>query len=204
MTDPAVSGAIARHIEELEVALRHATNVMDRMLGREAGRIIQRKMKAFGWDGEIDEELDPVCWVAQKSWRTAGGTNDAFDLYINFEGTDCNDGQPPETWVGQFMGFAGSGMQLVLGSNALGRAKWKSVLREQVELVDQLMNSGFRCDAREGRLAVAVQIDKEALISGFEDGDVAEALLPIEAAIDRIHAAEPILDRLVAAIRAKI
>jgi hypothetical protein len=203
MTDTLVSAAIARHIEELEVALRHATNVMDRALGKESERIIQRKLKAFSWVGEVDDALEPVSWLAPNAWRTAGGTNDAFDLYVNFEGTDCIDGQSPETWVGQFLGFAGAGMQFVFGSNALGRAKWKGLLREQAELVEQLVSSGFRCDAREGRLALPVHIDKSALISGFEEGDLADALLPIETALDRIRVAKPHFDRLVKAIRAK-
>jgi hypothetical protein len=203
MHDSSVSAAIARHIEELEVALRHATNVMDRALGREAERIIQRKIKAFGWAGEVDEALDPVSWLAPNSWRTAGGTDDAFDLYINFEGTDCIDGQSPETWVAQFLGFAGAGMQFVFGTNALGRAKWKALLRDQTDLIDGLIDLGFHCDARAGHLGLPVRIDKTALIIGFEDGDLADALLPIETALDRIHAAQPRFDRLVNAIRSK-
>lgn len=203
MTDTSVSGAIACHIEELEVALRHANNVIDRALGRDVERIIQRKIKAFGWAGEVDEDLEPVSWFAPKAWRTAGGINDAFDLYINFEGTDCVDGKAPETWVGQFLGFAGAGMQFAFGTNALGHAKWKALLREQAELIDHLVGLGFICDARVGRLALPVYIDRAALITGFEEGDLAEALQPIDTQLDRIFSAKPHFDRLVKSIRAK-
>lgn len=203
MTDMSVSAAIARHIEELEVALRHVANVMDPALGKEAGRIIARKLKEFGWAGEVDEELDPVSWLAPSEWRIAGGANDDFDLFINFEGTDCIDGKPPETWVGQFLGFAGAGMHLAFGSNSLGRAKWKSLLREQAELIDQLARKGFKCDAKDGLLVLPVQIDKSELISGFEEENISKALRPLEIAIDRVREAKPLFDKLVKAIRAK-
>lgn len=65
-------------------------------------------------------------------------------LYINFEGSDCIDDSLPQTWVGQFIGFASSGMRMLIGTNALGRPKWKALLRDQAELIDKLVAQGFR------------------------------------------------------------
>lgn len=200
MTDTAVSAAIVRHIEELEVALRHCANVLDPALGKAAGKLIARKKKAFGWAGEVDEVLDPVSWFAPREWRIA---DDNFDLYVNFEGTDCIDGKSPETWVGQFLGFAGSGMRMSFGTNALGWAKWKALLREQADVIGELASKGFRCDPRDGLLFLPVQIDKLALVAGFEEEDLGPALAPIETAMERIRGAKPLFDRLVKAIRAK-
>ena len=204
MRDGTVSAAIVRHIEELEVALRHSRNVLDPALGKEAGKIIARIKKEFGWEGEVDDALYPVSWFAPREWQIIGDAGDSFDLYVNFEGTDCIDGEPPETWVAQFLGFAGAGMKMSFGTNSLGRAKWKALLREQTELVTQLAAKGFQCDAREGALVLPVHIDKEALIAGFDDEDLRPALAPIEAAMNRILAAKPLLDKLVKAIRAKV
>ena len=203
MTNTSISAAIVRHIEELEVAFRHVGNVMDPLLGKEAAKLIERKRKEFGWVGEVSDNLDPASWLAPGEWRMAGDTDDNFDLYIDFEGTDCIDGDAPETWVAQFLGFAGAGMQLLLDTNALGRAKWKALLRSQGELIDQLVSKGFRCDARDGVLAMPVLIHKDALIGAFEEQDFEAALAPISAALDRIRAEKQMLDMLVDAIRSK-
>jgi len=202
MSTTSVSAAIVRHIEEIEVALRHIRNVMDPRLEKEAGRLIERKRKAFGWAGAVDDHLDPVCWLAPEQWRMANDTNDYFDLYINFESSNCIDEAEPETWVARFLGFAGSGMRFTFGSNGLFRPKWKAFLRSE-PLVQQLVDQGFVCDPKAGLLALPIRIDKDALLSAFEDQDFSEAMAPIEAQLDRIKALRPALDRLVEAIRAR-
>lgn len=202
MSTTSVSAAIVRHIEEIEVALRHIRNVMDPRLEKEAGRLIERKRRAFRWAGAVDDQLDPTCWLAPEPWRTAKDTNDNFDLYINFESANCIDEAEPETWVARFLGFAGSGMRFHFGSNALFRPKWKTFLRSE-PLIQDLIDQGFVCDPRAGLLAVPIRIDKDALLTAFEDQDFSEALAPIEAQLDRIKALRPTLDRLVDAIRAK-
>lgn len=203
MSDTTISAAIARHIEELEVAFRHVVQVMDPRLGKEAAARLERKRQALGWAGDIEDELASISWLAPDEWRIAGDTAGDYYLYINFEGTDCLDGAEPETWVAQFLGFAGAGPQLRLDTNALGRAKWKTLLRTEAELIDQLLDAGFRCDAREGVLAMPVSIERAALIAAFEDGDFDTALAPIGAALDRLAAARPILDRLAEEIRVR-
>lgn len=202
MSDTTVAAAIVRHIEELEVALRHLQNVMDPRIEKEAGRLIERKRKEFGWAGEVDDHLEPISWLAPESWRMAGDTDDSFDLYMNFEGTDCIDGAGPETWVAQFLGFAGSGMCFMFGTNALDRNKWKALLRSDAA-IESLVENGFICDPRSGTLAMPVLLHKEALISAFEGGVFSDALAPIGLSLDRINGLRTILDQLVSAIRAK-
>lgn len=201
MSDTSVSAAIVRHIEEIEVALRHLETVMGPRLEREAGIIIEAKRKSFGWAGEVDHTLDPDSWLAAKQWRTAGDTDDSFDLYINFEGSNCVDDSAPETWVAQFVGFGGSGMRFSFHTNALGKTEWKALLRSEA-VIENLVMGGFVCDPRKGLLTLPVRIGKDALVSAFEEQDFDEALGPIGAALDRIKAARSMLDRLVAAIRA--
>jgi hypothetical protein len=195
VNDDSVSGAIARHIEEIEVALRHIQTVMDPRLGKEAGKRIEEKRTAFKWAGEVDDELEPVCWIAPEPWRTANDTEDGFDLYINFEGTDCIDAAAPETWVGQFLGFAGSGMRFAFGTNALSKVKWKALLRTD-PIIQDLVDLGFEVDARAGALDLPVKIDRELLIAAFNDQDFDEALAPIGLALDQIAGARAKLDKL--------
>lgn len=107
MIDTSVSAAIVRHIEEIEVALKHLETVMGPRLEKEAGAIVEAKRVSFGWAGEVDDHLVPESWLAAKHWRTAGDTDDSFDLFANFEGSQCIDDTSPETWVAQFVGFAG-------------------------------------------------------------------------------------------------
>lgn len=71
-------------------------------------------------------------------------------------------------------------------------------------VIEELVGQGFVCDPRKGLLTLPVRIDKNALISAFEEQDFDYALAPIGFALDRIKAVEPALDRLTAAIRAKI
>jgi hypothetical protein len=202
MSDSSVAAAIVRHIEELEVAMRHIRNAMDPRIEKETGRLIERKRKAFGWAGEVDDHLSPTCWLAPESWRMAGDTHDNFDLYFNFEGTDCIDEAEPETWIAQFLGFAGSGMRFLVDTNALGRTKWKALLRSDAS-IESLIDAGFACDPKAGTLSIPVRIENNALCSAFEDQDFTKALAPIELALDRIKIIQPTLDQLVAAVRAK-
>lgn len=158
---------------------------MDPRLGKEAGKRIEEKRTAFKWAGEVDDDLEAVCWIAPEPWRTANDTEDSFDLYINFEGTDCIDEAAPETWVGQFLGFAGSGMRFAFGTNALSKVKWKALLRTD-PIKQDLVELGFEVDARAGALDLPVKIDKDLLIAAFNDQDFDEALAPIGLSLDHI------------------
>lgn len=198
--DTAISATIVRHIEELEVAMRHIQSLLDPRLEREAGRILEAKRESLDWVGKIDEKLYPSCWLAPEGWRTKDDTEDNFDLYINFEGSECMDGAEPETWIAQFVGFGGSGMRFLFGTNALGQSKWKSLLRTAA-VIPTLIDAGLLCDAQKGTLTLPVRIEKAALVSAFADSNFEEALAPISAELDRIVRLQPELNRLVAAVR---
>lgn len=201
MIDPAIGGVITRHIDELEAAIRYAHNVMQPTLGKALAHVIDKRKASFGWAGAIDEDLDEQSWLAPEDWRTADDREDHFDLYIDFDYTDCIDGGEPETWLGVFCGFAGAGLRFTFGTNALGARGWKALLRSEAEIVEALVAQGFRCDPKDGDLAVLVSLDRAALATAFEEQDFEAALQPIAAALDRIEHARRALDRLVAAIR---
>jgi hypothetical protein len=201
MTDPAIGSVIVRHIDELEAALRHAHNSMQPMLAKEVAKAIEEKREAYGWAGNIPEDLDKDMWLAPDEWRTAGDTDDNFDLFLELYANPCIDGDEPETWVGTFCGFAGAGIRLSFDTNALGQRAWKALLRSQAAVIDDLIARGFWCDPKKGELAVLVSIEREALAEAFEEEDFTAALQPIGDALDRIQAARPVLDRVVGAVR---
>lgn len=201
MTEIPVSATIVRHIDILEAALRHAGNVMQPLLGKAVGDLLEEKRKSLGWAGEIESELDGLMWLAPPEWRAAGDAGDNYDLYVEFDEFSCVDREETATWIGTFCGFGGAGIRLALGTNAIGPRAWRSLLRTETGIADALHAAGFLCDSKNGILAMTIAIDRERLSQAFADEEFEEALQPIEDALGRIHRARPLLDSLVTAIR---
>lgn len=203
MSEGDVGSVIVQHIDELESAIRHAQNFMDKRLGRAVEEVLDDRRRVLEWDGKIGTELDSPIWLAPPEWRIANDEDDNFDLFVNVDRSFCLDGEPPSTWVGTFCGFAGSQIQLELTSDSLGRAAWKKLLRDEVKTMEQLRAMGFRCDPKDGLLAALVTIERTELVRAFSEDDFDEALAPITRALERIESARKILDKLVGAIRKK-
>jgi hypothetical protein len=203
MSDPVIGAVIVRHIDELEAALRYAHNSMQPMLAKAVAEAMEDKQRALNWAGEVVPDFEENLWLAPEEWRIGGDPEDD-DFYLSFslETTPSIDGSEPETWVGIMAGFAGAGIKFAFGTDALGQREWKAMMKAQGPLLDELVNRGFRCDPKTGDLELLILISRDALAMGFEEDALEAALTPLGHAIDRIDAARPILDRLVAAIRA--
>ncbi len=204
MADPTVGTVIVRHIDELEAALRYAHDNIQPMLEKALVAVLDEKRVAFGWAGETVEDFDETQWLAPEEWRMSRDSGDN-DFYLSFSlGTaPCIDGHEPETWVGIIAGFAGATIRFVFGTDALGQREWKSLLKLETALLEELVGKGFLCDPKSGNLALTIPIDRDALADGFEADDLETAFAPLGAALERIHVARPTFDRLVAAIKAK-
>lgn len=192
-----------RHIDELEAALRYAHNTMRPMLAKAVAAVMEERRLALSWAGEAVPDFEENLWLAPEEWRIAGDPEDD-DFYLSFslETTPSIDGSEPETWAGIIAGFAGAGIKFAFGTDALGQREWKAMLKAQGSLLVDLVDKGFRCDPKTGDLELTIPIARDALAMGFEEDTLEAALAPLGQAIDRIDAARPILDRLVAAIRA--
>lgn len=201
MSDRSAGDIIVRHIEELEAAVRYARGPMSKALGNAVADLLSEETRRLGWNGELPRDLNEQIWFAPNEWRAANDSEDYYDLFIELEDTDCIDGGDATTWIGTFCGFAGAGIRLGLNTNALGPKSWKSLLRNESDLIDQLLDAGFLCDAKKGELAVLMTFDRDALAQAFADDDFGEALLPLAQAIERIVKARPLLDQLVSLIR---
>ncbi len=201
MSESAASAVIVTHIDELEAALRYARGTMQPALAKALAGIMEDKRRALNWAGETPADLDETLWLAPEDWRMPGGAGDD-EFYLSFSLTTapCIDGHEPDTWVGTIAGFAGAGLRLSFGTDALGQRAWKALLRSEGALIDELVGKGFLCDPKIGDLALIVHVNREALAFGFED-DLETALEPVGIAIDRIAAARPLLDRLADAIK---
>lgn len=203
MSDPVIGAVIVRHIDELEAALRYAHNSMRPMLARAVAAVMEDKRLALTWAGEVVPDFDETLWLAPEEWRIVGDPEDnEFYLSFSLETTPSIDGSEPETWVGIIAGFAGAGIKFAFGTDALGQREWKALLKAQGSLLVELVDRGFRCDPKTGDLELTIPIGRDALAIGFEEDTLEAALSPLGQAIDRIDAAKPILDRLVAAIKA--
>lgn len=202
MSEPAAGAVIVTHIDELEAALRYARGTMQPMLAKALAGILEEKRRALKWAGETPADLDETLWLAPEDWRMPGdGQHGEFYLSFSLATAPCIDGHEPDTWVGTIAGFAGAGLRLSFGTEALGQRAWKALLRAQGPLIDELVGKGFLCDPKTGELALMIHVNREALALGFEDDALETALEPVDAAIDRIAAARPLLDRLVGAIK---
>lgn len=203
MSETSVGKLIVRHIEELEAALRFVRGSMSQSLGNAVADLIDDRRRALDWDGEVNRDLNEGIWFAPSEWRTANDDEENYDLYVEFEEIDCLDGEEAETWIGAFCGFAGAGIRLRLKTNALGQREWKTLLRTETRVIDQLVEGGFLCDPKKGELAALISIEKDKLAEAFADEEFDEALQPIAWAIDRIAKHQATFDQLVSAIRMK-
>lgn len=204
MSDPVIGAVIVRHIDELEAALRYANNSMRPMLAKAVAAVMEDKRRALGWAGEVVADFEKTIWLAPEEWRMAGDpADDDFYLAFSLETKPSLDGSEPETWVGIMAGFAGAGIKFAFGTNALGQREWRAMLKAQGSLVDELVDRGFRCDPKTGHLELTIPIGRDELAIGFEEDELEAAFAPLGVSIDRIHAAQPILDRLVEEIRKK-
>lgn len=203
MSDPAIGAVIVRHIDELEAALRYAHNSMRPMLAKAMAAVMEDKRLALTWAGEVVPDFEETLWLAPEEWRIAGNPEDEeFYLSFSLDTSPSIDGSEPETWVGIMAGFAGAGVKFAFGTDALGQREWKALLKAQGMLLLELVDKGFRCDPKTGDVELTIPITREELAKGFEENTLEAAFSPVGQAIDRIDAARPILDRLVAAIRA--
>lgn len=204
MPDPAAGTVIVRYIDELETALLYAQKKMQPMLANAAAAVLEKKRLVLGWAGEVPGNFDEAMWLAPEEWRMPGDADENdFYLFFALERTPCIDGHEPKTWVATMAGFAGATVRLMFKSDKLDQRGWKSLLRTEATLLDALVNEGFLCDPKSGHLALTVSINRESLADGFEDEELEGALAPLAEAVDRLHAAQPVLNGLVDAIKAK-
>jgi hypothetical protein len=204
MAMSSAGAVIVDHIDELEGAMHFAHTVMKAKLGEVTAAEIERHRLEFGWAGKVSSDLDDTTWLAAEEWRAkdeSENPDDLCDLYIDFDNVSAPDGREPETWVGTFCGFAGAGLQFAFGSNLLNRREWKAVLRTEQDVINSLVESGFRCDLKDGSLTYPLSIQPSTLSQAFETEEFDDALRPIGEALSEISRARPLLDRLVAAIR---
>jgi hypothetical protein len=174
------------------------------MLEKAVVAVLEEKRVALGWAGELPTDLDETLWLAPEDWRMPGDPEEnEFYLSFSLDRTPCIDGREPETWVGTMVGFAGAAIRFVFSTDALGQRDWKALLRSEGPLLDELLTKGFLCEPKSGDLALTIPINREALANGFEEEELETALAPLSVALDRIHDARQILDRLVKAIKAK-
>lgn len=203
MNETDAGAVIVRYIDELEAALRYVHSSMQPRIGRAIADLLHHAKNAQRWAGEIDSDLDGGNWLAPQEWRTSNDTNDRFDLYFEFDKTDCMDGMPTETWIAALCGFAESRARFVFGTNAIGQRDWKAILRTETQTIDELVASGFSCNPKTGELSALILIDREKLASAFAEDDFELALDPIKRALERIMSCRNTLNKLVAIIRKK-
>jgi hypothetical protein len=207
-TERAAAKAIIASIADLEAARQFLIHKMDKWLLKGMLDVLESKAHTFGWKHAIKPDDDETYFVMPEEWAAPDKEQrkceeDAWFFLGWHDGEGENEG---ESWVACATGKAPSGawLELSFGRDVVTTTVWRKILAEHPVIVEQLRGLGFVVELRDGWIDYPVTLDPDALARAFEANDFSEASAPLELAIDMAAKAKPLLDTLVAAIRARI
>jgi hypothetical protein len=196
-----LNALIVRNIADIEAAYAKANDEIKTELEEATDAIFQKVAKMRdGWKTANSNTLES-CWLAPIEWKSNDDEEtDSYDLYLGLYpvfGTD-------DTWLSRFANERSDKCAIFIWSHLLSDNKLRKLSRstEFEHLAEQLLPFGFTYDKKGGWTALMISIDQEKLALGFENEDISSALEPIERALENIIKARPILDKIVALIRA--
>lgn len=199
---------LTQSLPDLELAMRHVTERLDKVVWREIGRLIEYRIAAIDWNGEGDPESD-LLWLTPADWMTPDThkghfEEDAwFEVAIDF-GAENEDEEEDWSDLATFTGASsyGNRMMLCFKQQVVTARPARTVLAAQPgEALDQLRALGFEIDQRTMLIAHPVDLDAETVGRAFADGVFEEALSPLRRALDAAERAVPLLAPLVAKLR---
>lgn len=195
--DSATAAAIIENITLLESAVDFTNTQIQDVLSSAANAAFEDKARAFGWEhavSAIDEEPN---FIARPVWRVEdeplGGQ---YDLSFGITA-------PGEAnfWITNALGLLDNSLRIEADFGWAGVRVIQAIMRDQGDIIDDLVTAGFRCDRREPALFIPVIIGQQDLVQAFKDRDDAAIKAPFEAALDLVHAQTPALDQLAQSVR---
>ncbi|WP_088185694.1 hypothetical protein [Sphingobium sp. Z007] len=207
-TERAAATAIIANIADLEAARQFLTDKMDKWLLKEMLGVLESKARTFDWYHAIKEDNEDTYFIMPRDWAASGPRRDKCEedawFYLGWHNGEGDSEW--ESWVACAVGKAvsGSWLEFGFGRSVVTKTLWRKILTEYPVIVEQLRGLGFAIEPRDGLIDYPVTLDPDALARAFEANDFSEASAPLERAIDMAAKAKPLLDPLVAAIRARI
>lgn len=206
-TERTAAKAIIANIADLEAARQFLIHKMDPWLLKEMTDLLERKAEALEWAYTIDKK-NVSYFIMPQDWAASGVRREKYeeDGWFALQWHEGPGDWEDESWIAVATSKApsGTGLELCFGRMVVTKTVWCKVLADHPEIVKQLRALGFAVELREGWINYPVTLDPEALARAFEVNDFSEASAPLELAIDMAAKAKPLLDPLVAVIRARL
>lgn len=193
-----LNALLVRNIGDIEAAVRHTADVVDKRLWEEAA--------------------DQVGDILDEAWFTKLNVDETEVLFAKLSWLDPEKPDQPNakiwlderletesdfTWLAEFLaaGPKSGKVALFFDQNLITKAQWKKHLKERLDVIGKLNDNGFIYDGSDGALFLPVVLNRETLAKAFEKDDFTEALTPLSDALRAVVTSAELLDQLVAEAR---
>jgi hypothetical protein len=174
---------------------------IDEEIFEEIDKIIEEWAISNGWEGNFEWSGDglwtyPPIFAKKDEEGEEGEEREPF-AYFSFFRRD--DSASNSFWIADLckQGQTDFGFRFVAEHNLFGgKTKWNAYCRNLSESASQLPMIGF-VDEGKGSWFLPIQIDKNALASGYENDAYDKVFEPITQALDKIKSCVQIFDEVI-------
>ncbi|MDK2767902.1 MAG: hypothetical protein KYX69_09305 [Sphingomonas sp.] len=188
---------IVRNIGDVEAALLRAYDIGDEVV-EAIGSAIRLGLDDT-WEVAVEVDDNPPIRFSKRAWLDGQPQSLSGAYHFSLSEKNGAGGETDETWLMTLLGDGpnGSSAVLYLWSDTFhAKRRWKKLLDDQSDLIDRLLDAGFRQDSDQW-LYLPVAIDGEALANGFEIGDLSAAMAPVTDALGIIQSGMPDIEALI-------
>lgn len=223
MADTSTEALIIRHIADLDRAIRLYEEKIHIALVKSVDNVMDKWAKNKGWGSEVSDKINskvfPPDWQVKKKGKEQ--IKKSVKDQINKKGKETAEGAWFEMyeaeksngdaiggtsyWAANLCGV-GSGFMAMwwdwekteYGYNV---RRWKQFI---ISYIERLQQAGVNYHDKTGLFFIPIRVSSDDLAQAIEDGAPEEALgPPINAALDRCHAAKPLFDKILASAKAQ-
>lgn len=173
---------VALNIADLDAVATRIDAIGNR-IWKDVSDLASRWAENKAWSGEFTRE---EIWLAPETWRR-DGENWSGWFYFSHGPGDTETFAPgePYFWLSRYLGEGGGEFCLWLKQDVIKPSVWKPLARtfapeltEHGTLMSDACNFYWRCS-----------LDRESVAKGLYEGDLSDALQPVEAALEGAFAA---------------
>lgn len=184
--DGQLSAAIIRNIKDVEAAITHAEDVVDERLSKEWNEAFERVQKKGEWYYSDETSWDG--WFCPLRWTSEGGRKRSSKAWFDI----VTLGDDYYSWVANFI--AGPPYAALQFAASPSKTKLLPIYAKKQSVVDALRGLGWHQEGTSFRFLL--QIDADALASGFEDDDLSVAAEAFENAASVLDQSLSFFDEL--------
>jgi hypothetical protein len=202
-TENELDALIVKHIVDIEGAQRRLTGVLDQTLLREANAAIARRADKISWFHEFDANTETLLIGPEQFIQRDGTGGVTWQPWLELGPIDADGELLHVSHLAEFLDLPGGSTRkgLSFRQDALGKTKWRALLRESAEAIEGLRALGFEVNERQGTISLPLSFDAVLLQKGLLEDDLEPVMSPIETAFDKAVEALPYFQLLATAIR---